>query len=349
MASTWGLPGGYDPVKRLVYWGIANPTPNTRMVRHGGNVDAIPTQSPADLYSNSTVALNPDTGKLAWYYQHLPGDDWDEDYTHERTLFRTAVSPDPKFVKWWNPDIRRGQQRDVMVMVGEGGGMWALDRGTGQFLWATPFPYDTKNFIIASIDGKTGIAHLNTDLLFREPGQNHVLCYWNTRSYWPLAYHPGQNSLYVPYVDNCMDMTSAAPAKDGQPATPEKRVGSRRAGVDVQNFAGVAKVNMSTGEAKIIYKGRAPGNGAMLATAGDLVFWGDLDGKLHAFDAVSGKTLWETALQGTVQNSTITYAVNGKQYLAILSGEGALSGGLIDQAGIKPTRKHNALYVFALP
>ena len=117
----------------------------------------FPTFAPADLYSNSTVALNPDTGKLAWYYQHLPGDDWDEDYTHERTLFRTAVSPDPKFVKWINPDIRRGQQRDVMVMVGEGGGMWALDRGNGQFLWASPFPYDTKNFIISSIDVKTGI------------------------------------------------------------------------------------------------------------------------------------------------------------------------------------------------
>ena len=349
VASTWGLPGGYDPVRRLVYWGIANPTPNTRMARHGGNVDAIPTEAPADLYSNSTVALNPDTGKLAWYYQHLPGDDWDEDYTHERTLFRTAVNPDPKFVKWINPDIRRGQQRDDMVMVGEGGGMWALDRTNGQFLWATPFPYDTKNFIIANIDGKTGIAHLNTDLLFREPGQNHVLCYWNTRSYWPLAYHPGQNALYVPYVDNCLDMTSAAPAKDGKAATPERRVGSRRSGTEIENFAGVAKVNMSTGEATMIYKGRAPGNGAMLATGGDLVFWGDLDGKLHAFDAASGKTLWETSLPGTVQNSTITYAVNGKQYLALLSGEGALSGGLIDQAGIKPTRRHNAVYVFGLP
>jgi alcohol dehydrogenase (cytochrome c) len=349
VASTWGLPGGYDPAKHLVYWGIANPTPNTRAVRHGGDPDAIPTFAPADLYSNSTVALNPDTGKLVWYYQHLPGDDWDEDYTHERTLFRTAVRPDPKFVKWSNPDIRRGEQRDVMVMVGEGGGMWALDRNNGQFLWATPFPYDVKNFIIANIDGKTGIAHLNTDLIFREPGQNHVLCYWNTRSYWPLAYHPGQNALFVPFVDNCMDMTSAIPAKDGAPAVPEKRQGARRAGVDIANFAGVAKVDMASGEMNVIYRGRAPGNGAMLATAGDLVFWGDLDGKLHAFDAVSGKMLWETALQGTVQNSTITYAVNGKQYLAVLSGEGALSGGLINQAGIQPTRGHDAVYVFALP
>ena len=114
-ASTWALPGGYDPVRRLVYWGVANPTPNTRANRHGGNSNAIPTESPADLYSNSTIALDPDTGKLRWYYQHLPGDDWDEDYANERTLLRTAFNPDPKFVKWINPDVKRGEQRDVAV------------------------------------------------------------------------------------------------------------------------------------------------------------------------------------------------------------------------------------------
>ena len=71
--STWGLPGTYDPVRNLVFWGIANPTPNTRLERHAGNIDAISRTSPSDLYSNSTVALDPNTGKLAWYYQHLPG------------------------------------------------------------------------------------------------------------------------------------------------------------------------------------------------------------------------------------------------------------------------------------
>ena len=348
-AATWGLPGTYDPVRRLIYWGVANPTPNTRSVRHGGNPDAIPTFAPADLYSNSTVALNPDTGKLAWYYQHLPGDDWDEDYTHERTLFRTPVRPDPKFVKWINPDIPRGQARDVAVTVGEGGGIWALDRGTGQFLWATPFPYDVKNFIISSIDVKTGITHLNTDLIFREPGQRHVLCYWNTRSYWPLAYHPGQNSLYIPFADNCMDMTSAIPAAGDQPGKTEQRVGSVRSGVAMDSFTGVAKINMATGEMKRIYTGRAPGNGAMLATAGDLVFWGDLGDHFRAFDAINGKTLWETTLQGPVQNSTITYGTNGKQYIAVLSGEGLLTERLMGQVGLKPTRGHNAVHVFALP
>ena len=87
----------------------------------------------------------------------------------------------------------------------------------------------------------------------------------------------------------------------------------------------------------------------MLATAGDLVFWGDLDHMFRAFDADSGKMLWETKLNGPMQNSTITYAVNGKQYVAVLTGSGRVTGGLIDQAGIKPNRTYNSLYVFALP
>ena len=109
------------------------------------------------------------------------------------------------------------------------------------------------------------------------------------------------------------------------------------------------KINMSTGEMKPIFTGRAPSNGAVLTTAGNVVFWGDLDQKFRAFDAESGKMLWEQTLGGPMQNSTITYSVNGKQYIAVLTGSGALSGGLMDQAGIKPNRGYNALYVFALP
>ena len=106
---------------------------------------------------------------------------------------------------------------------------------------------------------------------------------------------------------------------------------------------------METGEIQHIYKGRAPGNGAVLTTGGDLAFWGDLDGKFRAFDVASGKILWETTLGGSIDNSTITYSVNGKQYVAVMSGEGLLTGGLITQAGISPARRHNEMYVFALP
>ena len=345
MAATWGLPGGYDPQRRLVFWGVANPMPNTRRARHDGKFDAIPTSAPADLYSNSTVALNPDTGKLAWYFQHLPGDDWDQDYTHERTLVRTAVNPNPKFVKWINPDVKRGEQRDVSIMVGEGGGIFVNDRATGQFLWATPFPFDAPNFLIKDIDVKTGRVHANDSVMLRQPGERHVICSYNTRSYWPTAFHPGENALYSPYVDNCLDMTAAS--ADG--TVRERRVAIAREGSDPATWAGVAKVNVSTGEIRYIHRQHAPGNGAVLATAGDVVFWGDLDHVFHAFDAASGKVLWETKLNGPIQNSTITYGVNGKQYVAVLTGVGAVTGSVIQQAGLKTNRTYNSLSVFALP
>jgi len=341
-ASPWGLGGSYDPVRKMIYWGVANPTPYTRAARHNGNIEAIPKTAPADLYSNSTVALNMDTGKLSWYYQHLPGDDWDQDYTNERILLRTKVSPDSKFVKWINPDIPRNQERDVVVNVGEGGGLFVLDRTSGQFLWAIPFPYDDPRFLISNIDVKTGKTTINWDVVLKQPGDRHVICAYNTKSYWPMSYHPGKNSLYVPYVDNCLDMTRA----DGN--QPERRTGVRRPGSDPEKFGGIAKINMATGEIQRIYEGHSPGNGATLATAGDLIFWGDLDQKFRAFDADTGKILWETTLGGPIQNSTITYRVNGKQYVAVLTGLGAITANLFQQAGINPQR-NNAIHVFALP
>src|SRR4029453_12712868 len=194
---------------------------------------------------------------------------------------------------------------------------------------------------ISNIDVKTGKTTINWDVVLKKPGDRHVICAYNTKSYWAMSYHPGKNSLYVPYVDNCLDMTRA----DGN--QPERRTGVRRPGSDPEKFGGIAKINMATGEIQRIYEGRAPGNGATLATAGDVIFWGDLDQKFRAFDADTGKILWETTLGGAIQNSTITYAVNGKQYVAVFSGEGQLTGGLIEQAGLKTVRKHNELYVFA--
>ena len=350
LASPWGLAGGYDPERRLILWGIANPMPNTRAARHGGNPRAIPVTAPSALYSNSTVALNPDTGKLVWYYQHLPGDDWDLDYTNERVLVRSAVSPDPAHVKWINPDIPRGQVHDIAFTVGEGGGIFALDRDAGKFLWATPFPYDTPNFLISDIDVRTGQTRLNEEVLLEEPGERHTICFWNTKSYWPMAYHVGENSLFVPYVDNCVDNSSPIPESENGPAVRAIRQGTPRPGANMEAFAGLAKINAETGEITRIYTGRAPSNGAVLATAGGLVFWGDLARKFRAFDAASGEILWEETLGGTIQNSTITYAVDGRQYVAVFTGEGLLTGGLLEQAGLTDVpRRYNALYVFALP
>jgi alcohol dehydrogenase (cytochrome c) len=341
MASTWGLPGSYDPVRNLVYWGVANPMPNTRMDRHDGNPDGTGRSSPADLYSNSTLALNPETGKLVWYYQHLPGDDWDEDYTNERILTRIKFNPDPKYVKWFNPNVKRGEERDVSVMIGEGGGIFVNDRATGEFLWATPFPFDAPNFLISNIDGATGKTYINYDLVMKTPGDRHLICFFNTTSYWPSAYHPGQNSIYIPYVDNCLDEQAKGPQGG------ERRVGKARPEGNPAEFAGLAKVNLETGEILHFGKGPIPSNGSAFATAGDLVFHGDLNRRFRAYDAATGKQLWETVLGGPIAVNTITYSVNGKQYVAVTTGDTLMSAGLNQAA--KAPRGHNAVYVFALP
>ena len=346
-ASPWGLPGSYDPVRKMTYWGIANPSPYTRLKRHG-NPDAIPRSAPSELYSNSTVALDPNTGKLGWYYQHLPGDDWDFDHPHERILLRTRFNPDPSAVKWINPRIPRGQERDVVVSLAEAGGLWVLDRATGEFLWAMPFPYDVPNFYISRIDLETGKTHINWDLVLKKEGDRQVICFENTKSYWPMAYHPGNNSLYVPYHDSCLDATANSASSNGiEPKTAIPRSGS-----DPQKFAGIAKVSMETGKIDRIYNAPVSGNGAMLVTAGNLIFWGDLNRRFRALDADTGNVLWETIVGGIVQMGTITYSVNGKQYVAVLTGDGA--GGTRHplrqiRPQITPPRGHNAIYVFALP
>ncbi|MDH3545461.1 MAG: PQQ-binding-like beta-propeller repeat protein [Gammaproteobacteria bacterium] len=345
VASLWGLPGSYDPKKQLIYWGTANPQPYTRLSRHG-SADGTSRMAPADLYSNSTLALHAETGELAWYYQHLPGDDWDADHTHERVLVRTRVSPDPDAVKWINPGLRPGEERDVVVHIGEGGGMWVLDRNDGQFLWAMPFPVDVPEFNIANIDVETGRTEINWDNVFKKDGDTVLTCYHNTRSYWPMAYHPGTNSIYVAFHDYCLGMTADLSSPSGW----TNRSGRLRPGVEPDKAYALAKVDLTTGRLTRLFEGGVPGNGAVLATAGDLIFWGDANRRFRAFDAEAGDVLWETILGGVIQMSTITYAVDGKQYVAVMSGEGnSATRNPVKLAGLTVPRGHNAIYVFALP
>jgi alcohol dehydrogenase (cytochrome c) len=344
-ASLWGLPGSYDPVRKLIYWGTANPQPYTRLMRHG-SADAISKSAPANLYSNSTLALDEKTGKLAWYYQHLPGDDWDADHAHERILLNTRLDPDPALVKWINPKIKRGETRDVVVSVAEAGGLWVLDRQTGEFLWAMPFPEDVPDFNIADIDINTGKTTINFDKVFKKDGDKTLVCFHNTRGYWPLAYHPGTNSLFIPYHDYCLSMQ----AEVASPTGYGLREGVLRPGVPLEKAHVFAKVNLTTGKITRLHESAYPANGAVLTTAGNLVFWGDMNRRFRAFDAESGKIVWETILGGIVQMSTITYAVNGKQYVAVMTGDGnSATRNPVDLAGITSPQGHNAVYVFALP
>ena len=345
VASLWGLPGSYDPANGLIYWGTANPSPYTRLTRHG-SADGTSRTAPADLYSNSTLALKADSGELAWYYQHLPGDDWDADHTHERVLARTVFNPDPDKVKWINPNIRAGEERDVVVHIGEGGGMWVLDRNDGEFLWAMPFPADVPEFNVANIDVETGVTEINWDNVFKQNGDTVLSCYHNTRSYWPMAYHPGRNAIYVAFHDYCLSMTADLSSPSGW----TDRVGQIRPGVDLAKAHVLGKIDLSTGELTRLHESAVPGNGAVLATAGDLIFWGDADRRFRAFAADDGEVLWESVLGGVIQMSTISYAVEGKQYIAVMTGDGnSATRNPIKIAGLTVPRGHNAIYVFSLP
>ncbi len=316
--APWGLPGGYNPRLNLVYWGVANSNPHTRYKRHDGNPFTVPLTAPAELYCNSTLALDVDTGRLAWYYQHVPGDDWDADWIHERILFTSVFNPDPDAVRWVNPNIQKGERREMLAGVGEGGGLWVLDAEDGEFLWATPFPFNVPEFHIADIEAETGKTIISRDTVLTHDGQVHdMICFSNIKGYYAMAYNPTNNSLYIPYHDACDKRTGALRTGNGH-----IREAFIRNGANSDDWVGLAKVNMETGHTDYIYTQRAPSNGAVLVTAGDLVFWGDMDRRFRALDADNGDVLWEGVVGGIIQNSTITYAVDGRQYVAIMTGDG---------------------------
>jgi alcohol dehydrogenase (cytochrome c) len=346
-AGPWGHVGSYDPARKVLYWGIANPNPYTRLTRHGGP-DGVSRSSPADLYSNSTVALDINTGKLNWYYQELPGDDWDADHNHERILIKTRVSPDPRFVKWINPDIQKGQEHDIVLTTAEGGGMWAIDQQNGQFLWARPFPYDDPNNNMNFIDVKTGRTQVNGDKLFKKDGDQIIGCFHNTRAVMQTSYNPTNNSLYVPFHDQCLSMQAEVESKTGF----GPRFSVYRPGSDHSKYMNIGKIDVATGEMKVIYSQPQGTNGSLVTTAGGLVFFGDLNRRVRALDADDGKVLWESVVGGMVMVSTVTYAVNGKQYVMVFTGEGqSLTNNVLTLTkGQMPAPvKDSGIYVFALP
>jgi len=347
-AGPWGLPGSYDPKRKMIYWGVANPNPYTRLMRHGSH-DKAPFTAPVDLYSNSTIALDINTGKLSWYYQELPGDDWDADHNQERILVKTRLNPDPRHVRWISAALPRNEEREVIVTVAEGGGMFVIDQETGRFLWSRPFPYDDPNINMNEIDEKTGLTRVNPDKLFKKDGDKILGCYHNTRGLWSIAYHPGKNSVYVPFQDQCVSMTANTKSKTGW----GPRLGVPRPGTDPKKFMNIGKLDIGTGELKVLHSQPQSGQGSALVTAGDLVFWGDTNRRFRAFNADDGKVLWESIVGGMVMTSTITYAVNGKQYVMINTGEGqSVTAGPLSITGktmAPAVRGHNSVVVFALP
>ena len=312
--SAWGLPGSYDPELDLLYWGIAVPLPYSRIVRRG--TWDVGDRTPCELYSNSTLALRPNSGEMEWYYQHLPCDDWDQDFVQERTLIDTVVNPDPDAVMWINPNLAgTAEERKVVVTVGEPGGLFVLDRETGEFLWAAPLPFDsTERFVIKDIDPATGQVFINMDLVAREIGDQHIVCGHNVKGYWGWSYSPQTNLLYIPFNRSCLNQTANDRAVNG--ASPRFSIpepGREEEGALTE----VRAINVSTGREAWRFSERAPNAGTVLATAGNVVFHGDLNRRFRALDAETGEVLWETILGSQITGSPVTYRAGGRQYLAV--------------------------------
>ena len=344
--SAWGSPGSYDPELGLIYWGFAVPMPYTRIMRRG--TWDVGDSTPCELYTNSTVAVAVETGEMEWYYQHLPCDDWDQDFVQERTLIDTVVAPDPESVRWINPRIAgTGEERKIAVTLGEPGGLFVLDRETGEFLWATPLPYtSTERFVIRDIDPATGQVFINMDLVAREVGDQFIICGHNVKGWWSWSYSPRTGLLYIPINRSCLNQTANERTATGTgPRFTQAEPGLEEDG----HLTEVRALDISTGREAWRYTQRAPNAGSTLATAGDVVFHGDLNRRYRAFDAETGDVLWETILGSQITGFPVTYEVDGRQYLTVPVGGAAIFRMDNYAPELEAPIGSNMLVTFALP
>ncbi len=328
--GAWMVPS-VDPALNLVYVGTSVTSPAPKFLRGGAEN--------THLYHNSTLALDADSGEIVWYYQHL-NDHWDLDHPFERLLVDTAVAPNPAAVSWINPRLRRGEMRKVLTGIpGKTGVVYTLDRETGEFLWATPTI--TQN-VISAIDGATGAVSENAELVFTREGQEVLVCPharggkdWEAGAYSPLT-----NTMYYPLRNTCAQMLATREAGSHYALSWRSQIAP---GTD--QVGTVQAISAETGEITWTYEQRAA-TMSLVATSGGLVFGGDVNGRFRALDHETGAVLWEINLGSPVTGFPITYAVDGRQYVAVSTGTGAPFIGLTPE--LRPSSGNN-LFVFALP
>ena len=315
------ITGSYDAELDLTFWGVAQAKPWAQVSRR--------TDGEA-LYTSSTLALDPDTGEMRWYFQHLPGESHDMDEVFERVLVDVDGRPS-------------------VFTMGKLGIMWQLDRETGQFIQATDLGYQN----IVDIDPTTG------RMSFR-PGMTPQLdvelefcpSHSGLKSWRAMAYSPETEAFYIPLTLNCQrSIYSDVEWREG--GGGNGMVGRRNflhpdSGGNLGEFVAMDV----SGEILWSHRRRTPYISAALTTAGGVVFVGTFDRQAYAYDVKTGEQLWEIRLPTSVQGFPITYAVNGKQYVAIPTGIGGGSWTTIPRELTPEVRRPNAgngLFVFALP
>jgi alcohol dehydrogenase (cytochrome c) len=318
--STW-LTGSYDQELNSLYWGVGNPAADFYGDSRKGE----------NLYTESIIALNPDTGKLKWYYQQIPYDVWDWDSGYEIVLV------DLEF---------RGEQRKVIVNPSKSGYTWVLDRVTGEFLTAWPLA-DNINWI-------QGIDEAGKLIGRNEPpiGEPTLICpsIGGGRSWNHGAYDPNTGWFYSTGIEWCQTVTVkeeigtlGQPFFGGEFALAQTPKG--------EPHGHLAAYDPISGERKWIYRAKEPLLASQLATAGKLVFTGDSMGRFFALDAETGKEVWHFRTGSGHRGSPITYAVDGKQYVAVPVGWGSAVAGLATQLWpwLTDVPPGATLLVFALP
>ena len=336
--SAW-MPASFDPELNLIFIGVAVPIPWGEIQRgtRGGDV----------LYTNSTLALDAETGEIEWYFQYIPAGNWDQDHPFERLIVETEVTPDADAVSWMNPNIASSERRKVITGIpGKPGIVWTLDAATGDFLWATETNY--QNIIVGvDVEGRKGITNPEIDIT--EIGQQKLVCpttqggiNWNS-----VGYSPQTNSLYTPANNTCMNFAL-------RPVEPTVGLhhASARSSVDIGpedtgQVGQFSSIDVATGKTRWTYKQRAGIGGSVLTTGGGLVFVSDDARRFRAFDADNGDILWEQVLNSTAGGFPVSYSVDGVQYIAIAAGEGVNYRRHTPE--IRQRGGGNTLYVFRLP
>jgi alcohol dehydrogenase (cytochrome c) len=328
-SGSWSS-GSYDSELNLVYFGTGNTYDVGTLVlpqpRAGESKDA--------LYTDSTVALDPDTGKLVWHLQHMNRDVWDLDWAFEQSLITLPVN---------------GKTADLVVTGGKTAIFDAIDRASGKYVFSRDLGLQN---VVSSIDSVSGKETTNPDLE-PAPGKTALLCpNSNGARNWPTtAFDPASYILYVPLVESCANYSWVQRnAADVAAGGNDIRFATRPRPNSDGKFGRLEAINLATGKVVWIHRQRAPLVSSLLATAGGLVFVASLDRSFAAYDAATGKQLWQMELNAEGNASPVTYSVRGQQYIAVVAGGG---GPLSSGSGLTPEIINPAggttLWVFKLP
>jgi alcohol dehydrogenase (cytochrome c) len=325
--SVWTA-GSYDSALNLAFFGVAQ-TYDTALlvkpVRPGVKTDG--------LYTDCTLAINPDTGKLVWYYQHLPNDQWDLDWVFERQIVRMPVN---------------GVVRPVIMTSGKQATYDVLDAETGKWIYSKDLGLQN---IVSSIDPATGKKTINPQTMPGD-GQSKMVCPHvdGAKSWIPGSFNPDTKIMYVPLIEACMDLTPVTDGGRGLLSAGGRPTVRPRPDSDGK-YGRVEAINMVTREVVWTERHRAPVSSGALDTAGGVIFNGSIDRYFRAYDDQTGKLLWETRLTDVPSNAPISYTVNGKQYIAIGVGNGGAQAtgftALVPE--IQNVDRSPAVWVFQLP